>query len=113
MATTASEKRVWPRLRLNAEAILRFDEVASIKSRILDISGRGLSLAVPSARPVGTRMGITVFFTRPRREIRIEGVVVHVAIHNSLHEDDLPTRLGIFLTHVDDEWLKICDEITD
>jgi PilZ domain len=113
LATSGSERRVWPRLRLNAEAILRFDNVASLRSRILNISGNGLLLAVPSPRPVGTMMGITVFFTKPSRELRIEGVVVHVATRNSLHEDDMPTCLGIYLTQVDAEWLKICDELAE
>jgi len=113
VASSESERRVWPRLRLNAEAILRFDEVASLRSRIMNISGNGLLLAVPSPRPVGTIMGITIFFTKPCRELRIEGVVVHVATRNGLHEDDMPTCLGIYLTQVDAEWLKICDELAE
>jgi len=113
VAKHPGERRVWPRVRLKAEAILRFEALDErIRSRIINASENGLMLAVPSPRPVGTPMGITVFFANPRQEVRVEGVVVHVATRSPLYDNALPTCLGIYLTEAGEDWGKICASLT-
>lgn len=101
------ERRAWPRLKLDAEAVLRLDPLDDqIRSPILNASGNGLLLALPRPRPVGTRMRITVQLSNPRTDITVSGVVVHVAARPQVPA--LPVAVGIFLTEAGPEWLALC-----
>ena len=67
-------------MSLDAAAIIRFESVGGdSRSRIINASRNGVLLAMPAARPVGTRMHVTVRIGEPPMEIKLHGIVAHVA----------------------------------
>ena len=62
-----------PRMALDAAAIIRFDSVGGdMRSRVINASRNGVLLAMPAARPVGTRMHVTVRIGEPPMEIKLQ-----------------------------------------
>lgn len=88
---------------MDLSAIIRLDAASErILSRILNASTNGLLLAMPEARPIGTRVSITIA-TPEERDLKLEGMIVHTA--RLSHADPrLTARVGIFLTQVGDAW---------
>jgi len=102
------ERRSGPRVSLDASAIIRIDSLRSeIQSRIINASEKGLLLVLPEARPVGTRIRVTVQIEDPKYEINVAGIIVHVA--NVPDADPhYSMRVGIFLTDQGPDWAALC-----
>ena len=99
-------------MSLDAAAIIRFESVgADIRSRILNASENGILLAMPAPRPVGTRMHVTVRIGDPVMALTVSGIIVHVA-ENRHAPPGFTTRVGVFLTDVDAEWIALCQRIS-
>lgn len=100
------ERRCGPRLALDAAAIIKIDTLTpEIRSRILNASERGLLLALPEARPVGTRIHVKILLDDV--EIAVSGIIVHVTDHQA-ENARLQFRAGIFLTQAGDDWVALC-----
>lgn len=111
------DRRQWPRIRLGLELQLRFDSVESVleAARTIDISRKGLFLAMDPPRPVGTPVRISFVLTAPRTTLELAGVVVR---HSEIRERlDLAapsqTGVGVELTDPPVEWLQFCDRLLD
>ena len=87
--------------------MVRLDSVASSQSQVLNASERGLMLMLPDARPVGTRIHITLYVGDPPAKIEISGIIVHVTVLESISVRR-PVRAGIVLTEAGPDWLELC-----
>jgi hypothetical protein len=104
-------RRNGPRLELDAAAIIRLDSLTpAIHSRILNASQKGLLLVMPDARPVGTRIRITVQIEVPPREIIVAGIIVHVAEMENV-DPRFTARAGILLTETGPDWSTLCEHL--
>jgi len=107
------ERRRAPRMSLDAAAVIRFDSVgADVRSRIVNLSRNGVLLAMPAPRPVGTRIHVTVRIGEPVLELRLSGIVVHVAEKADAPEG-FTTHVGIFLTEAGPQWDTFCAQIAE
>jgi hypothetical protein len=103
-----TDRRGAPRMSLDAAAIIRFDSVGGdLRSRVINASRNGVLLAMPAARPVGTRMHVTVRIGDPPMEIKLHGIVAHVA-ENPNAAPGFTTQVGVFLTETGPEWETLC-----
>ena len=108
-----ADRRGAPRMALDAAAIIRFESVGGdMRSRIINASRNGVLLAMPAARPVGTRMHVTVRIGEPPVEIKLHGIVVHVA-ENPDAAPGFTTQVGVFLTDAGPEWETLCRRLAD
>lgn len=104
MTTSPSDRRVWPRMALDATAVIRIESLeGEVRSRILNASRHGLLLAMPSARSVGTRMHITVQVRAPKVEIVVSGIVAHV-FEAKESPPGFEFRVGVYLTKTGHDW---------
>jgi hypothetical protein len=87
--------------------VVRLDADVGRRSRLLNASERGLMLILPDARPVGTRIHITVYAGEPPARIDVSGVIVHIAPLEAIGPGR-PARAGIFLTTAGPDWLALC-----
>ncbi len=95
-------------MALDATAIIHLDlDGPATKSRIVNASARGLLLVMPDARPIGTRIHVTVELENPRKRIKVSGIIVHCSVVESI--DPLFTaRAGILLTSSGEDWNDLC-----
>jgi hypothetical protein len=113
---------------LDASAIIRLDSLdASVTSRIVNASHRGLLLDMPEPRPVGTRIHVRVSIQDPRFEIEVSGIIVHVEAPRALPpgpgerdgtEKDgaagsRSARVGVYLTTVGPDWAALCRRLAN
>lgn len=95
-------------MALDAAAIIRFESMGQdMRSRVVNASRNGILLAMPAERPVGTRMHITVRIGEPLMEIKLTGIVAHVA-QNPGGQPGFTTLVGLYLTDVGAEWETLC-----
>lgn len=98
-------------MALDANAIIRLDlEGAATHSRIVNASARGMLLVMPDARPVGTRIHVTVQLDNPPQTIRVSGIIVHCSIMESV-DPRFTARAGILLTASDKDWEDLCTRL--
>jgi hypothetical protein len=108
-----ADRRTAPRMTLDAAAIIRFESMGSdMRSRVVNASRNGVLLAMPAPRPVGTRMHVTVRIGEPPLEIKLLGIVVHVA-DNPTAPPGFTTQVGVFLTKTGPEWEALCQQLAD
>jgi PilZ domain len=108
------ERRSAPRMALDAAAVIRFETVGpDVRSRIINASRNGVLLAMPAPRPVGTRMHLTVRIGDPPADIKLEGIVVHVASNGASAAPGFGTQVGVFLTSVGPEWEGLCRRLAE
>jgi hypothetical protein len=108
-----SDRRGAPRMALDAAAIIRFDSVGGdLRSRVINASRNGVLLAMPASRPVGTRMHVTVRIGDPPMEIKLHGIVAHVA-ENPGAPPGFTTQVGVFLTNSGPEWENLCRRLAE
>lgn len=108
------ERRSAPRMSLDAAAIIRFETVgADVRSRIINASRNGVLLAMPAPRPVGTRLHLTVRIAEPPADIKLEGIVVHVAENTANPSPGFGTQVGLFLTSAGAEWESLCRRLAE
>jgi len=105
------ERRKWPRINLDAEALLTFDRVGpEMRARIVNASAKGLFLAMNRPRPLGTSMRITVKVGEGDLELRVAGVVVHVVETPGPGE---VKGVGLVLTEMGDDWSALCARLAE
>ncbi|HEY0711402.1 MAG TPA: PilZ domain-containing protein [Polyangia bacterium] len=110
----AGDRRSAPRMALDAAAIIRFETVdADVRSRIINASRNGVLLAMPAPRPVGTRLHLTVRIAEPPADIKLEGIVVHVADNSQNASPGFGTQVGLFLTNAGVEWENLCRRLAE
>ena len=114
MKGKVAERRSAPRMSLDAAAIIRFETVdADVRSRIINASRNGVLLAMPAPRPVGTRLHLVVRIAEPPVDIKLEGIVVHVADNPSNATPGFGTQVGLFLTSAGPEWENLCRRLAE
>jgi hypothetical protein len=64
-------------------------------------------LVMPDARPVGTRIHVTVQLEHPTKEIRVTGIIVHCAFAENI-DPRFTARAGILLTAAGEDWQDLC-----
>lgn len=100
-----------PRLALEANAVIKLDLTgSSLNSRIVNASQKGMLVVMPDARPVGTRIRVTVQVEEPRSDITVTGIIVHSTPFESV-DVRFSARIGIFLTETGQDWLDLCDRL--
>jgi hypothetical protein len=100
-----------PRVALDATAIIHLDlQGPGTHSRIVNASSRGMLLVMPDARPVGTRIHITVVLEKPHREIRVSGIIVRCNTTENI-DPRFTARAGILLTSAADDWDDLCNQL--
>jgi hypothetical protein len=108
-----ADRRTAPRMSLDAAAIIRFDAVGGgLRSRVINASRNGVLLAMPASRPVGTRMHGTVRIGDPPLEIKLHGIVAHVAEYPHA-APGVTTQVGVFLTDTGPEWDTLCRRLAE
>lgn len=108
-----ADRRSAPRMALDAAAVIRFETVSpEVRSRIINASRNGVLLAMPAPRPVGTKMHLTVRIGEPPADIRLEGIVVHVA-ENPAAPVGFTTQVGVFLSSAGVEWENLCRRLAE
>jgi hypothetical protein len=96
---------------LEASAIIRVDSVGpALAARIFNASEGGMLLVMPHARPVGTRIAITVQIAAPPMEIQVSGIIVHV---QPVEEPVPAVKAGIALTATCPAWLDLCHRLAE
>jgi hypothetical protein len=97
-----------PRVALDATAMIHLDlRGPGTHSRIVNASPRGMLLVMPDARPVGTRIHVTVQLEDRQQEIRVSGIIVHCNTTESV-DPRFGARAGILLTSSDAAWTELC-----
>ncbi len=105
---TGAERRVGPRLILDAAAIIRIETLGpEIRTRIINAAERGLLLSLPESRPIGTRIHIRVQIQDPVYEIAVSGIIVNVRALDTA-DPKLGVHAGILLTDVTPDWQALC-----
>jgi len=98
-------------MALDASAIIRLDlHGPGTHSRIVNASPRGMLLVMPDARPIGTKISVTVQLDHPPREIRVEGIIVHCNTSENINPL-FTARAGILLTSSGPDWDALCVEL--
>lgn len=98
-------------MALDATAIIRLDlSGPGMHSRIVNASPRGMLLVMPDARPVGTKIHVTVQVGNPEREIRVSGIIVHCTTAENV-DPRFTARAGILLTATDGDWDQLCQQL--
>jgi len=97
-----------PRVALEANAVIKIDLAGpTVNSRIVNASQKGLLVIMPEARPVGTRIRVTIQIERPPSQIVVAGIIVHSTPFESV-DVRFSARVGILLTEVGQDWLDFC-----
>jgi hypothetical protein len=96
---------------LDATATIRLDlHAPGMHSRIVNASPRGMLLVMPDARPVGTRIHVTVQVQGQPRDIRVSGIIVHCNITENV-DPRFSARAGILLTSCEQDWIDLCAQL--
>jgi hypothetical protein len=97
---------------LDATAMIRLDlHSRGTHSRIVNASPRGMLLVMPDARPIGTRIHITVQLRGEAKEIKVSGIIVHCSATENI-DPRFSARAGILLTTVGQDWIDLCAQLT-
>ncbi len=95
-------------MALDATAFIRLDlNGPATHSRIVNASNRGMLLVMPDARPVGTRIHVTVQLEEPAKQIKVSGIIVHCTVAESV-DPRFTARTGILLTAAGPDWDDLC-----
>jgi hypothetical protein len=98
-------------MALDANAIIRLDLLGpGIRTRILNASTKGMLLVMPDARPVGTRIHVSVELDNPPREIKVSGIIVHCNAAENV-DPRFSARVGILITESHEDWANLCAEL--
>jgi hypothetical protein len=98
-------------MALDATATIRLDlHSAGTHSRIVNASPRGMLLVMPDARPVGTRIHVTVQLKGQAKEIRVTGIIVHCSASENV-DPRFSARAGILLTSSEPDWIELCTQL--
>lgn len=98
-------------MALDATATIRLDlHSPATHSRIVNASPRGMLLVMPDARPVGTRIHVTVQLESPSRQIKVDGIIVHCAVTENV-DPRFTARAGILVTSSEPDWLDLCQQL--
>ena len=99
-------------MALDATAIIHLDlNGPGTHSRIVNASSRGMLLVMPDARPVGTKIHINVVLEKPRREIRVSGIIVRCSTAENV-DPRFTARAGILLTSAGEDWDDLCQRLS-
>ena len=100
-------------MALDATAIIHLDlDGPGKSSRIVNASNRGLLLVMPDARPVGTRIHVTIELENPRKRVQVTGIIVHCNAVESV-DPRFTARAGILLTSADADWEELCVQLAE
>ena len=111
-----AEQRGWPRMNLDLEVYLHFDDFfEASRAETTNISREGLFIHMDPPRPLGTKVRVRLQVDNPRREFVLEGVVVRTVPDTETPRDMLPTEVsgvGVFLTSTSPGWNTFCDRLS-
>jgi hypothetical protein len=79
-------------------------------SRIINASSRGMLLVMPDARPVGTKIHVTVQLDSPPKEIKVTGIIVHCNTSENV-DPRFTARAGILVTTAGADWDALCEQL--
>ena len=104
-------------MALDATATIRLDlHTPGMHSRIVNASPRGMLLVMPDARPVGTKIHVTVQLEDPaqeqKKEIKVTGIIVHCSTTENI-DPRFGARAGILLTSSEPDWIELCNQLAD
>ena len=104
-------------MALDATATIRLDlHAPSTHSRIVNASPRGMLLIMPDARPVGTKIHVTVQLEekskQPKQEIKVSGIIVHCSTTENV-DPRFSARAGILLTSSEPDWIELCNQLME
>jgi hypothetical protein len=77
------------------------------QSRIVNASPRGMLLVMPDARPVGTKIHVTVQIQGQPKDIHVSGIIVHCSALENV-DPRFSARAGILLTSSERDWIDLC-----
>ena len=98
-------------MALDATALIHLDlHGPGRSSRIINASNRGMLLVMPDARPVGTRIHVTVQLENPRKQIKVSGIIVHCNVVESV-DPRFTARAGVLLTAAEADWGELCVQL--
>jgi len=100
-----------PRVALDATAMIHLDlRAPGIHSRIVNASPKGMLLVMPDARPIGTRIHVTVMLEGQKKQINVDGIIVHCSITENV-DPRFGARAGILVTASESDWLELCNQL--
>jgi len=100
-------------MALDATALIHLDlKGPATNSRIVNASARGVLLVMPDARPVGTRIHVTVQLENPRQLIKVSGIIVHCTTIENV-DPRFTARAGILLTASGEDWDELCIRLAE
>ena len=98
-------------MALDATALIHLDlHGPGMHSRIVNASSRGMLLVMPDARPVGTRIHVTVQLEKPHKEIKVTGIIVHCNTSENV-DPRFTARAGILVTAAGPDWDELCKQL--
>ena len=98
-------------MALDATAIIHLDlRGPGTHSRIVNASSRGMLLVMPDARPVGTKIHVTVELDDPPKQIHVSGIIVHCNTSENV-DPRFTARAGILITTAGPEWDELCKQL--
>jgi hypothetical protein len=98
-------------MALDATALIHLDlHGPGMHSRIVNASSRGLLLVMPDARPVGTKIHVTVQLDKPPKEIKVTGIIVHCNTSENV-DPRFTARAGILVTVAGPDWDELCKQL--
>ena len=98
-------------MALDATALIHLDlNGPGMHSRIVNASSRGMLLVMPDARPVGTKIHVTVQLEKPTKEIKVSGIIVHCNTSENV-DPRFTARAGILLTASGPDWDDLCRQL--
>jgi len=98
-------------MALDATALIHLDlHGPGMHSRIVNASSRGMLLVMPDARPVGTKIHITVQLDNPPDEIKVTGIIVHCNTSENV-DPRFTARAGILVTAAGPDWDQLCKQL--
>jgi hypothetical protein len=98
-------------MALDATALIHLDmHGPGMHSRIINASSRGLLLVMPDARPVGTKIHVTVQLNNPSKEIKLTGIIVHCNTSENV-DPRFTARAGILVTTAGPDWDELCGQL--
>jgi hypothetical protein len=98
-------------MALDATAMIHLDlRSPATHSRIVNASPRGMLLVMPDARPVGTRIHVTVQIENPAKEIKVDGIIVHCSMAENV-DPRFTARAGILVTSAEPDWIELCKQL--
>jgi hypothetical protein len=98
-------------MALDATALIHLDlHGPGMHSRIVNASSRGMLLVMPDARPVGTRIHVTVQLINPAKEIKVTGIIVHCNTSENV-DPRFTARAGILVTTAGPDWDDLCNQL--